>query len=346
MTVGVGAFRSIQIGQETTAGTAVAATMKWLGTLDMEETHETYQPIEDVGMLTRYTKSQLTSKQVAITHESDLNYEQCLVPFLAGIRGDVTGSATGGTAPTPGTPYIWDFTPNLTAMNNPKTFTVEYGDSTATNEAFESPYCIATSIEIRGAVDEPLTISTDMMGQKMDTSTLTPNLTVPTVNVARAQNTKLYIEGDAAAIDAGTADAKAKTLIDFTWHLDTGVHTKKFCGGETYYEDVGEARRSPELDMTFEWNGNALTEHDYFDGTTKRFVRLETTGDTIGSADGTAYPYKLTLDMCGVYTSWDSLGDRDGNDIVAVHMTCLYDSTWGKDWCVKVQNAQATWNGA
>ncbi len=60
--MGVKALRKIQIGKETTAGTAVAATTIWRGMGTIEDQREIRRIDEDVGVLQRTNRSATPSQ--------------------------------------------------------------------------------------------------------------------------------------------------------------------------------------------------------------------------------------------------------------------------------------------
>ena len=70
--------------------------------------------------------------------------------------------------------------------------------------------------------------------------------------------------------------------------------------------------------MTIVFNSGAEAERLIWVAGTRRLFRIEVTGSS---------PNKLTLDFAGVYTSWSSLEDRDGEDVVKVTIEGEYDST-------------------
>lgn len=325
--MGEKAFRKIQFGKETVHGTNVAATSRQMGVLTQKSSPTIYMPEENTGTLVKYHHATKVAELAELTRDGSLTYEQCIYFFLMGIKGAVTPVNIEGDA------YRWTFDPNLEALNNPDSFTIEYGDDI---QAFESGYCMAKSLEISGTIDEPVNLKVDMFGRDLTKCAFTPALALPTVEDAMSSMTSIKIEDTYAALDAGTP--KAKTLIDYSWKLDTGIHSKKFMDGELTFTGHGEAACAPELDLTFEFNSNANAEYDHFDSQVKRFIRLQTSGSEIETGVGKA----LILNLCGVYTEWDTLDERDGNDIVKVKLVAIYDPTWDRAWGVEVVNDVAS----
>jgi hypothetical protein len=66
-------------------------------------------------------------------------------------------------------------------------------------------------------------------------------------------------------------------------------------------------------------------------------VRLQNIGSLISGSD---YK-KLTLDFCGIYTSFPPLSDRDGEEIVEITLQSQMGSTYTKLFEAAVVNAVA-----
>lgn len=326
---GIRAFRKIQIGKEATRGTAVPATAKLMGELTMKETLSLHRPELDVGRFSRINTSEVAGRIAELSFKGGATFEQILYFLLMGVKGNITPTQPDGEST-----YLWTFSPNLEASNVPDSFTVEYGDNV---KAYESEYALASNLEISGAVDEALQLAADMFARQMTEATFTPALTDPSVESVLMNKGKLYI--DDAGTGIGTTE-KSSTLIAFTWRLPTGLVAKKYADGELYFSSFGEQKRGIELELTFAFNSNASAERANFVSQTKRFIRLEFTGSEIE----TSYNKKLTLDMCCLYNpdGWNTLEERDGEDIVAVTLSSVYDATWQKEFEVAVQNALAT----
>ncbi len=90
MTQGISGFRKIQIGKEDTPGTPVAATKRLLGTLTQKEALTLSQPSEEVGALTKVTRSIVAGKQAEMKFTADLTFEQILDILLMGVKGSVS----------------------------------------------------------------------------------------------------------------------------------------------------------------------------------------------------------------------------------------------------------------
>ena len=136
-TYGTRALRKIQIGKETTHGTAVAATYALYGKMTMEEPRKLHMPTdEEVGALAAATRSEVVSVgPVNIKWDQEgVSYEQVLHALHMGVKGGITASQLDTE-----TAYSWTFSPSLTASPAPNSFTIEHGDNL---QAFEAEYCM------------------------------------------------------------------------------------------------------------------------------------------------------------------------------------------------------------
>ena len=322
---GLKSLRKIQIGKEVTPGTDHAATARLMGKLDMAPDYKFYRPEDlNTGRLSSFERSDIIGEQVKINFESDANYEQLAYLLGMAIKGAVTPTGAG--------PYVWPFVPNLTAINAPDTYTIEYGDD---HQAYQSTFCFAKSLELAGKIDDVVTVKADIVGQMVATTTFTAALTNPTsLNAVKAQTGKLYIDTTWAGL-GGTA--QANTLVDFSWKLTEGISPIKKLDGSLSYADRVEKKRHVELEATFGHNSVYDPIFTALLAQTKLFVRLEFTGPVItGGFD------KLTLDGCFVVDNPDSLGDQEDQDTVKFKLLSIYDSVGDKEWSVTLTNSLAT----
>lgn len=229
--------------------------------------------------------------------------------------------------------YTWTFTPALESSGAQESYTIEYGDNV---QAYEAEYCMASGIEISGAPDEALKVSVDIFGRQMTAATFTASLDFPTVESALFNKCKLYI--DSAWASLGDTQ-KSATLIDFTLRIDTGLAPLKAADGNLYFSLVGEQARGAELDMTLYWNDSvSTTERGFWAAQTKRALRLEVEGTTLEHSR----TKKVTFDLWGVYTDWETIAEKDGASTVAVKFTSVGDVDNDHELSVAVVNGESS----
>jgi hypothetical protein len=262
---------------------------------------------------------------IKASFESDANYEQLAYLLGMAIKGGVT--ATGGASP-----YSWIFLPNLTAINAPDTYTIEYGDD---HKCYQSTFCFAKSLELSGQIDDVVKVKADIAGQSMVATTFTGSLTNPTaLNPVKVGTGKLYVDSTWAGL-GGTQ--KENTLVDFSWKLSEGIVPIKKIDGSLSYADRVEKKRHVELELTVGHNSVYDDIVTSFLAQSRTFVRLEFTGPAItGGTD------KLTIDGAFVVDNPDTLGDQEGQDVVKIKLISEYDPTGDKEWSVTLTNALAT----
>jgi len=324
MASGLKALRQLQIGKESTKGTAVAATAVLLGQLSMKESPTIYRPPEHRGQLAEFSRSVKVANLAELTYEGDATFEQILYLLHMGVAGNVspTGPGTDGE-------YTWTFTPAMTSAGTFDSFTIEYGDDV---QAWETEYCMAREIELSGAMNEVLKVRADIFGRKMTAASFTGGLSAPSVESIPFQGFKLYIDDESGTI--GSTE-KSNTLISARYRITTGLVPARYGSGSLDFTSYIEQFKNVELEMTFAFNSGAETERTKFDGETMRLVRLEAEGSVIGGST----KKKLTLDFCGIYTDFGTLDERDGEDVVTVRMSGQRGTNYTKLFEIEVVNA-------
>ncbi|MDD5092774.1 MAG: hypothetical protein PHV74_00110 [Dehalococcoidia bacterium] len=331
MVVSSSAFRKAQIGKESGYGVEAEATAVLLGNFTHKDNPTVTLPEEATGHLSKYTRYLKTNTIAEISRQGTFSFEQCLYYLLMSIRGNIVPTQLDSD---PGSvhAYEWAFVPSLTSANNPNSFTLRYGNNV---QAFITKYVLAKTLEIKGGANEAVQLACNMFGQNFAKADFETGLVVPTVEDVVAKRGIVFINDSGATI--GTTQ-KSKTLTEFTWKLDTGYEPQDFLDGELWFTDHSEGPRSVELDMTFQFNETANAEFEAYYAGTKRFIRLSIPGSQIV----TGHAKRLALDICGVYTNWESLGTKNGMDVVNVKLTSTFDPTWDNEWLVRVVNSLAT----
>jgi len=321
--MGQRAFRKIQIGEEATKGTAVAASAALLGALTMKSSPTIHRPVEERGTLAEFSRSVKVANLAELTFEGDATFEQILYLLHMGVLGNVTPSTVDTSA------KLWTFTPAMTGAGTFDSFTIEYGDDV---QAWETEFCMARSIEISGAMGEAMRMRGDIFGRKMTAVSFTGAISPPTVESIPTQKAKLYIDDEDGTI--GTTE-KSSTLISFTYTINTGLAPKRYADGSIDFSSYAEMFKGVELRATFAFNSAAEAERVLFDGETMRLIRIEAEGSLVGDVDALK---TLTLDVCGIYTDFATLSERDGEDVVEITLSSQRGTNYTKLFEVAVQN--------
>jgi len=265
MASGLKALRKIQIGEETTKGTAVAATAALLGVLTMKDSPTIHMPVEERATLAEFSRSVKVANLAELSFEGDATFEQILYLLHMGVLGNVTATGAGAAKE-------WVFTPAMTAAGVFDSFTIEFGDDV---QAREAEYCMASMIEFSLAMNEPMKMKADIFGRKADATTFTGAITPPTVESILSQKARLYIDDEDGKI-GGTV--KSDTLIAATYGINTGLSPKRFGDGSLDFSGYDEGFKGVDLKTTFAFNAGAEAERLKFDGATQRLIRIEAVG--------------------------------------------------------------------
>jgi len=301
----------VQIGRESTAGTAVAATSVWRGAFAMiEDTRERVIVEENIGSFVSDERSYDGKLQAAWSQPSTpLTYEQVAHIFEAGIK-TATPSGTGPYVRTYNYPYTG------TTVNTIKTYTIEAGSATVSADVYEAEFAFVESFELSGSFGESWMMSSNWIARQMTGATFTSSLTAPTVNEALFPHTKLYIDASGGTI--GTTQ-KTGVLMSANVNVTTGLQIVPVGDGNLYYANYKWAQPKITFSLTLELeDGSVLaTERGFYRSNTVRLFRLNIT-------DGTRV---LNLDWAGKYDSVGDYTNSDGNTTVTLEGHALASST-------------------
>lgn len=317
---GIKVLRKIQLGGETTAGTAVAADFIWRGiATGLEDTREKVRPEENVGitsMTTRqYTPSVGAQLSMAAT---EATFEQLPHILEAGIA-EATATQDGAGS---GYIYQYDFPTTARAVGDIKTYTIEAGDN---QQAEEMAYAFVSDFTISMNAGEAWQIEATWRGREASTTTFTGALSIPAVEEILTQKTKLYI--DAASGTIGTTEISC-TLLSATLNITTGWIPRWTASGELYFCVAEDQGLRGTLELTFLHNATAVATKANWRADTPALVRLEAEGSDLSSA-GTTYSVKTArIDVAGVWNTFeDADGDDEGTNTAVATLDLGYDTT-------------------
>lgn len=311
MSYGTFPFNKIQLGRESTAGTAVAATSIWRGpATDIvdESTHEFAE--EDVGILLPTDREYVPTKAARIAlPETELTFEQVLHILEAGIK---TATAVGTEAP-----YIYTYAfPASTTPNTIKTYTLETGNAVA-GDVNEMEYGFVEEFSFSGAAKEAWKMASTWVGRQKTTTTFTGALSLASVEEALFQKTALYIDATGGTI--GTT-AKAGVMTAASLSVKTGIVPVWTPNGQLYFYAHKFTRPEVTLSLTLELentSGILAAQRAAWVAKSMQLFRL------LVSGAGTS---TLTIDLAGKYTSFGEYQNQDGNTVVEATVMGRYSS--------------------
>jgi hypothetical protein len=313
-------LRKIQLGQEVTAGTPVAATTIFRGNGGMIEDKVEVVPVEEdsgiIGGTTRRLVTRRWSELMMPAHGA--TFEQLPYPFSAGVEDVVTGAADGA-----GTGKIYQYDAPTTAQNSIQTYTMEGGDDV---QAEECDYAFVQEINISGDSEGPLMVSHSWFARPASDTTFTGALSLVAVEDINFNSAKLYID-DTGGTWGTTEVSGVVRAMNLRWI--TGLQPWWAVDGSNEFQAHKLAGRTEEilLNLTFEHIAAAVTEKADYRSNALRLLQLKFEGSALGTP-GTTYTYKtFILNLEGWYETWGPLEELDGNDIINVAMRVRYDPT-------------------
>lgn len=313
---GIKALRKVQWGDESTAGTAVAATALWRGEGTGQDTTVVEFPAEDVGILGGTDRAVITSVGGEITIEGPATFEQLPYILNAGVEEETPtqdGAADG---------YIYVHNFATTSQHTPLTYTIEAGDD---QQAEEMAYCFVREFSLSGNAGEVVNLSATWQGRQWSTTSFTGAIAVPTVEEIIFQKAKLYI--DPVTTYPATTQ-KSNTFAGFELTCTTGMQAYSTGDGNLYFSAVKQVMPEVMLTVTFEHDGTATAEKAAWRAGTARSIRIEVTGSAFDTGD--TYSNKtLFIDLLGKWESFEAIADQDGNDIITGTLRCRYNVTAG-----------------
>lgn len=316
-------FQGIQIGPESTPGTAVAATKKLLGISinpGIKAEVNTFRPSGN-----KYaTVAALGKEWMEAGISSDAPTYDELAYLLASLVGDPVITTPLGA--TKARQHV--FTPNADEEDDVITYTVEFGDA---NRGARFPYGLVTGLTLDVSRSRN-SLSGSMIGQryKDDVTLTTASVTsLPLVPILPS-DCSIYL----ADTQAGLAGATAlKNPFSGSWSL-TGRHNPKWVLNRSNTSFKEHVEVAPEL------RANLLLEVDdegmglltqLRSGATK-WLRLEWIGQEIE----TNHNHSLQIDMACKVSSVEDFSDQDGIYAVGWEMTGAHDATWGKPFEITI----------
>jgi hypothetical protein len=343
MAAGVLPLTLVQVGKESTAGTAVAATRRVLTKSASYRHQQTQEMFEGQlsGVLSRAVSAPvITREHTQLEISSDLDFNQILLPLGSGVKSGVTP-----TTPGTGEARLWTYTPSQTAPAV-DSYTVEFvADDGTTKQQIEAPYAITTSFEITGGVEALPQITYTMDARKSDQSTYTSGIALPTMTKAFASNLRWAVAIDDTWANVGNS-AKSGQIFGFSWSQSAIVMPQYYLNNRNDLDFTGVEPQTRTVTLSMECTLDTGGSNVYETELAKkaagslRFIEVVLQGDAFGSPDA-SLNREISLRGSFVHAD-DSLaelgGDRDGNTIVSLNLVSQYDPTGGVDVSYLVQN--------
>ena len=287
----------VQLGRETTAGTAVAATTVWRGAFSMLEDARTRNIVEEqIGAFMQAERSYDAALLARWSQpETPMTFEQVAHILEAGVK---TATPTG-VGPYV---YVYDYPYTGTTLNTIKTYTIEAGGVTVAQDVFEMEYSFVEEFTFSGRAGETWMMSSNWVGRRMTGATYTAALTAPTVNDAPFAFTELYI--DASGGTVGTTQ-KTGVLMAAEVRVRTGLQPVPVGDGNLYFASHKWTQPEITFSITLELEntiGALVTERGAYRNNEIRLLRLR-----VNRAAGLRHSMHMAV-------KYDSIGDYENTD--------------------------------
>lgn len=331
-----------QAGFETTAGTAVAATMIWRGTaVHIDDQRVVTEVNESVGIFGGADRSYIARNlaQLAV-NETEATYEQLPYLFVMMFGMNKTGVADGSGS----SGYV--YTANIPETAAPsmtgRFMTWETGDDI---QAHEMEYTHALEINLKGTGGEAVMVTATLQGRKSSRTTFTGALTLADVEEILASKGALYI--DAIGGSYGSSQISQQLLaFDITF---TARWVPKFTlDGSLDFTFVHYTGHEIRGSLTFEHDSTSIVgsgdQIDLWRSQTAQKMRLEFTGAAYGTAgtgttfDGTS---GLRIDLPFKWTRFAPISEQDGNSIIVADFYSRYNATAADAGSIVIANEVA-----
>lgn len=331
------AFRTVQIGKETTFGTEVEATLVLpvdVGSAEFTLNRATEIPNEDFGGMVQ-AMSGRGSHGVRIA-TADLS--------LSGASFELTPhimTMAIGTAVTTGSgTYV-------------HTFTADFGTDTVKSYTFESKDSlqawIATGVvvpsftleydSLAAGENSMVSLSANLQAANLTTGTATGGLSAPTTVQTMEGHLATIAEGPAGTAYASLT-ALGTALVSYSLQVDDPKPLRPYGSASDVAVTRGRGKRTATVNATLALN--ATTDSNMFDiynvsGAlpTERRWRITVAGSNDAN---------LTIDHKLLFTDVHvEPNGRDGERLMSITATCLYDATLASDLQLAFTNLTASY---
>lgn len=309
MAPGIEALDQVQIGAESTAGTAATPTTNWRGMGVIQDNSVIEFLEEHTGRAGGNLRTRKPATGGEIPLEGGFTFEQGGYVFQSGFYS-TTPTTDASSA------QIWTWTVQ-TASTDPiestdlQTYTIRAGDN---QQAEQMNYCFTREFTLSGRVGEGVDINATLEGRTVSTTDFETGLSIPTVEDVLFTNGTLYLD---SSTDIGVTSV-SQTLFAMDLNVTTGWKAYRAAEGRLDFSFAKWTGSEIVLNLTFEHNSSAVAEKSNWRNETERALRLSFTGSALSTTDaGATYDKKtFIVDLWGKWESFEALNAEDGNNHV------------------------------
>lgn len=328
MTDRMTANQKVQIGIESTSGTAVAATKQLLSIGISPAVKAEVDSFKPMG--TKYGSIAALKRETSEAKITGLPVYDELQYFLASLVNYAAPAQQGATIA-----YKWTFESANSAPDTLKTLTVEQGDSVRGHRfAFGSVSDLKLLFNNDG-----VSVDGKMIGKALeDNHTMTSSgvTTLPQIPILRSQ-VDLYFADTYAGLAGATALDRAWSA---EWSLGDRLKPMFPLGsangaGFAAVAENSEPKLEGKIKLEADATGMALLAK--LRAGSSQFLRIKAVGATIAST----YKYTLQLDTAFKVTGTSDFNDEDGVFAIEFDLGGVYDTTWTKTFSIELTNTQS-----
>lgn len=327
-----------QLGVETTPGTSVAAT-KRLGSISLSPSIQTEADMFRPQGLKFATVQALNQEWAEGDLDGSPTYDEVIWPLAGAIGAPTSSSILDGATPTGAYQHV--FTPNSSAADTPKTFTLEQGDAVQA-EKFAHLLFTAFGLDISRS---EVGISGSFFAQAAQKAiTMTPALSVP-VGLVPILPGQFSAYTATSGANLGTTQTQLLRLISAAPQIGDRFNPAWFVNAAlpsftTFVENADGPTAEAELNLEADANGMLFLDR-VRDGQTI-FLRLEAKGPIIYNA-GTQVnlSYRFCWDIALKAREAGDWSDSDGIWGLPFTFQAVHDGTWGMSQRITVVNKTA-----
>ena len=317
---GVEVFSRINLGKETTKGTAVARTRRFYGVAagnfdigDQWAFHEA----ENRGARVRVSAHTPTllreMPKFKLADIAGIGYDDLVQPFSMGLQGGRTGTGAGADK-------TWVFTQPSTGSGAYESMSADVGDDT---QNWILDYVMPTRWGLKTTFGELTHFEADCFAQQATKGAASTPAEVNPILIPSDLWTVKF-----AGTFAGLAGASISTNFLRTWEFDygTGIVPRWYMDGTTALGQHVETDISGTLSLEVESTALAVSEFvDKWRAGTLDYIRLKATGPSLGASN-----YSLQLDMPVYWDEPKPLSSVDeGVNLYSVNGKQAFDGTNG-----------------
>lgn len=318
------ALREVQIGKETTKGTAVPATKQLLASAEVTAQYELFRNQHPIGVLVQNAgPTALLKKDVDVRLTADgVTFEQ-LAWWLALTLAQPVTTGAG--------PFVHTFDPGVVALWNPHSSTLEgrWTDGT-TPEDVEIEYFTGRRLKLRGQQNGQLLAEVDGFGRQITDVALTSLALPGTLTPITTAMMKYYINDTLAAADAlaPASGLVSPDVMGFDLDIDVGQFPWHGIAGATFFAEAKERAKGLTLNVQSVYNPDPATEggaaeRAHAQSEDLRFVTLAWTGP--GNLS-----FYIVVAVKHEMGEFLTIGEQDGLDVVDMRFVDHYDATGAK----------------